>query len=81
MSSFFNNVKTINSAIRTVIAVCVLGGVGYGGWFGYSNYLKPGLEAKTAKEDLDKLRVEFEEQQTAFTNCKAPLKNRRSLFD
>ena len=67
MSSFFSNVKTVNSALRTIVAVVVLGGVGYGGWFSYSNYLKPGLDAKHAKADLDQLRVEYEEQRTAYT--------------
>ncbi len=71
MSNFFNNVKVVNSAIRTVIAVLFLGGVGYGGWFGYSNYLKPGLDAKSAKADLDELRVEFEKQKTEYTSLQA----------
>jgi hypothetical protein len=62
MSDMINNVKTINSAMRTLMLLGVTGAVGYGGWFGYQTYVKPGFEAKQAIADLADLREEFDAQ-------------------
>ena len=45
---------------------CVLGVVSYGGWFGYTNYIKPGAEAKKAMADLADLKAKFEEKEAAL---------------
>lgn len=60
MSNMMNNVKTINSAARTVIALTLLGGIGYGGYVGYDTYIKPGQQAKQALADLEDLKEQFE---------------------
>lgn len=62
MSDIMNNVRTINSAVRTVMLLGVTGAVGFGGWFGYENYVRPGFEAKQAIADLELMKVEFEAQ-------------------
>lgn len=62
MSEFMSNVKTVNSAVRTVMVVGACSVVGYGGWFGYQNYVKPSVEAKQAMADLETLKTEFEKQ-------------------
>ena len=69
--SAIENVKTFNSVARTGIFVVLLSAFSYGGWFCYSNYLKPGLEAKTAKADLDALRVQFDNQKEMYTQLKS----------
>jgi hypothetical protein len=62
MSEIMSSVKTINSVVRTVMLLGVTGAVGFGGWFGYENYVRPGFEAKQAIADLESMRVEFEAQ-------------------
>ena len=62
MSNFMNNVKTINSSVRTLLIVGVCGVVGYFGYFGYENYVKPSQDAKQAIADLATLKDEFEQQ-------------------
>lgn len=71
MSDLMNNVKTINSAVRTIMVAGLCGALGYGGWFGYTNYVKPSAEAKQAVADLEALKVEFEQQQDALSASEA----------
>jgi hypothetical protein len=59
--SMMENVQTVNSAVRTVLMVCVASCIGFGGWLGYSEYIVPGLEGKQAKEDLIALQAKYEE--------------------
>lgn len=66
MAEIMTSVKVVNSAIRTLIAAGLLGAVGYGGYFGYENYIKPGMNAKQAVEDLEALEKEFAIQQQAL---------------
>lgn len=61
-NSMMSNLKTVNSAVRTVIALAMIGFVGTGGYFGYDKYIKPGLEAEKAKQELVDLQNQFEEQ-------------------
>ncbi len=61
--SMMENVQTVNSAVRTVLMVCVASCIGFGGWMGYSEYIVPGLEGKQAKEDLIALQAKYEEQE------------------
>jgi hypothetical protein len=74
MSNLMNNVKTINSAVRTVLVVGVCSVVGYGGYFGYNNYVKPSAEAKQAIADLAQLRVEYEEQAALLERLETSMK-------
>jgi hypothetical protein len=62
MSDLMTNVKTINAAVRTILLVGVTGAVGYGGWVGYDNYVRPAHEAKQAKAELEVMRANFEKQ-------------------
>lgn len=62
MTDFMTNVKTINSAVRTVVLLGIAGVVGFGGWYGYDGYIKPGFEAKQAKADLETMKAEFSKQ-------------------
>ena len=73
MPDLMNNVKTINSAVRTVMVVSACSVVGYGGWFGYNNYVKPNTEAKQAIADLADLKLQFEETETALKLSKFEL--------
>lgn len=52
MSRIMENVKTVNSLVRTGLLLVVLAGFAYGGYLTYTNYIRPGLDAKQAKQDL-----------------------------
>ena len=52
MTDLISNVKTINSAVRTMVVLGACSVVGYGGYFGYNNYVKPSQDAKQAIADL-----------------------------
>jgi len=60
------NVKTVNSVVRTSMMAAILGCVGYGGYFGYNNYIKPSAEAKQAMVDLAEYKEKFAEQEEAL---------------
>ena len=66
MTDIISNVKTINSAVRTVLVLGACSVVGYGGYFGYNNYVKPSQEAKQAIAELADLKLEFNKQQVAL---------------
>ena len=67
------DLKTINSTVRTGIAIVLLGTVGYGGWFGYNNYVKPSYDAKKAIEELADLKDQFEAQTVTLTQTRENL--------
>ncbi|MEM9943959.1 MAG: hypothetical protein AAF939_20535 [Planctomycetota bacterium] len=67
------NVQTINSAARTTLVFAMAGAIGYGGYFGYENYIKPGIHAKQAIADLEALESKYEEQEVALQQSKVAL--------
>ena len=66
MADFMGNVKTINSAVRTTLLVGVVGILGFGGWYGYTNYIKPGADAKQAMADLEELKLKYQANEEAL---------------
>ena len=62
MSKTMENVKTINSAVRTAMMLGIAGVVGYGGYTGYTEFIQPGIHAKQAIADLEELRLSHETQ-------------------
>jgi hypothetical protein len=77
-----NNVKTVNSSVRTILMLGLVGVVGYGGYFGYENYVKPSQQAKQAIADLETLKQDFEEQaielkRTSVDLAESNLQNQR----
>lgn len=58
MGSLMENVKTVNSAARTVLLMGALGIFGYGGYYGYSEYTK---NERILKEQAEKIRLAGEE--------------------
>ena len=62
MSELMNNVKTINSVVRTMIFLGISAGLGFAGFVGFNNYIKPGIEAKEKLIELELLRVEHRNQ-------------------
>lgn len=62
MSEVMSHVKTINSAVRTIMVAGLVGILGYGGYIGWDNYIRPSQEAKEAKAKLETLEAEFAQQ-------------------
>jgi len=58
MGSMMENVKTVNSAVRTILLTAVVGIVAYGGYYGYSEYTK---NERILKAQADKIRLANEE--------------------
>ena len=52
MPGIMENVSTVNSFVRTILAVIVLGGLGVGGWYGYSTFNAKEIEARDKAEKL-----------------------------
>jgi hypothetical protein len=66
MAKTIETVATINSAVRTLLAVLVCGAVGVGGYFGYTTYNEKDIKAhkaeqklKDAEEQLDKAKQDL----------------------
>lgn len=62
MSKTMENVKTINSAVRTAMMLVIAGGLGYGGYTGYTEYIQPGIAAKQAIADLEEMKIAHQTQ-------------------
>ncbi len=68
MGSVMENVKTINSAARTVLLTGAVGIFGYGGYYGYSEYTK---NERILKEQAEKIRLAGEEVEKLNRDLKA----------
>ena len=62
MPDIMNNVKTINSAVRTAMMLGACSVIGYGGYFGYNNYVKPSHDAQRAAAQLKELEAKYQQQ-------------------
>jgi hypothetical protein len=69
MGSTMENIKTINSAVRTTLLTGLVGFVGVGGYFGYSEYTKRDRlmkdqeqQIRVAVEQVEKLSSELKEK-------------------
>jgi hypothetical protein len=52
MPGMMENLSTLNSFLRTLIALVVVGGVGTAGWYGYSTYSAKEIEARQKAKEL-----------------------------
>lgn len=52
MSTTIETVSILNSAVRTVLGLVIVGGMGYGGWYGYNVYNKKDVEANRVTREL-----------------------------
>src|SRR5688572_4926177 len=69
MAGMMEGISTVNSFLRTLVAIVVVGAVGVGGWFGYTTYNAKEIEARSKAKELadanDKLAKAEEDLQTA----------------
>ena len=69
MPDIMNNVKTINSAVRTAMMLGACSVIGYGGYFGYNNYVKPSHDAQRAAAELKELEAKYQQQSFRLTEA------------
>lgn len=51
-NTMLERVSIITSAVRTLLVTVLLGGLGYGGWYGYTVYNATEIEAKRTSQEL-----------------------------
>ena len=73
-SKTMENVKTINSTVRTVIMLGMFGILGYLSFLGYGHWIKPGLDAERLKQEIAQLQVRFDEQTEKLIKTQTALK-------
>lgn len=61
-TSLLEKVSILTNAIRTLLATVVVGGLGIGGWYGYTTYNATEIEAKQAAEALAQAKADLEEK-------------------
>jgi hypothetical protein len=66
MPGMMDHLRTINSFLRTLLAVAVVGGAGTAGWYGYTTYNAKELEARKRVHEL-------QEAQQALADTKGRL--------
>jgi len=71
------NVKIINSLMRTLIVLAAAGGLGYAGWYGYENYVIPAQKAKLALAELESMQTRFADLEKDFKLQEVELANVR----
>jgi len=74
MSKAVEDIKTINSFLRTLIVLGVLVLFGFGGFWVYSNYVQPGLEVDRLKDELATLKVDYAKQAEQLEQVTTALK-------
>lgn len=60
MPSTMENISTINSFMRTLLATVVIGVAGVAGWFGYTTYNKNEIAARKSATELAKANEQLE---------------------
>lgn len=60
MASTMEGISTINSFLRTILAMFVVGAISVGSWFGYQTYNKHDIAARKSAEELATATKELE---------------------
>jgi hypothetical protein len=70
MARFNDSVSTFNSLLRTLLAICLVGGVSLGGWVGYQKL----TEGDRKQEQLEATKALLAERDEALARAKSDLK-------
>jgi hypothetical protein len=73
MPGMLDSLSTINSFIRTLLAVAAAGAVGVAGWFGYSTYSSGDRALKDKERQLLEARSQIEQQDQLLLQKEAEL--------
>jgi hypothetical protein len=76
MPGIMENLSTLNSFVRTILAVVVLGGLGGGGWYAYSKYHSKEQEAQENARKLADATMELEAKQAELITASKTIKEK-----
>jgi hypothetical protein len=81
MGRMTEGISAVNSFLRTLLAIVVVGGVGFGGWYGYTTFNAKELEAQQkakrleeTEQNLTAARARLEQAETDLVKQAAELK-------
>lgn len=66
MGKTMETISTLNSAVRTLLAVAVCGAAAYGGWYAYNTYNAKDIAANKAQKELQDKQQELERTQVSL---------------
>ncbi|HAY78197.1 MAG TPA: hypothetical protein DCY79_00155 [Planctomycetaceae bacterium] len=69
MANIMKSIDTLNSTVRTLLAIVVAGALGVGGWFGYETV----NENRLAKERLETAQAELANVQGQLRTANATI--------
>lgn len=82
MGSFSETTNAVNGAIRTVLGLVLIGGVGYGGYVGYDRFIAPEIESKRqAEKDLSEARDMLSKKVEELTKVNKMVEQQKSTID
>ncbi|MEQ8791139.1 MAG: hypothetical protein RIC55_33060 [Pirellulaceae bacterium] len=76
MAAMMENVKTVNSVLRTLIATVIVGGLGVGSWVGYRTYNAADIERQEAEGKLIEFEQQIDEQKQTIAEQLATLQQK-----
>jgi hypothetical protein len=71
------NVKVVNSLVRTTLLLAAVGGLGYAGWYGYEQYVVPAQQARLALAELESMQTRFADLEKDYQLQEAELTTAR----
>lgn len=70
MPSTMENISTVNSFMRTILATIVMGAIGVASWFGYTTFNKQEITAANLRDANQKLEAAQKDLETATAEIK-----------
>lgn len=81
MPGLMESIDTINNAVRTVLALVVLGAVGIGGYVGYNRYYANEIEVQNKKKELTVVQQQLAETEAHLDASRKELESQRVEID
>jgi hypothetical protein len=80
MSGMMDNVKTVNSVLRTLVALVVVGAAGVAGWFGISTYFAADWQRQATENKLTEVQAELEQKDQTIADQLSALRQKDTLL-
>ena len=77
MASTFEKLQTINSVIRTLLGLVVVGGIGTASWYGYQTYTAADKDLENAHKELVAKDQELAESRQQLETSKNEIKQQK----
>lgn len=80
MATLTERIAVINSAVRTVLAVIIVGGLGTGAWWLYREYYAGELEARQVAKELELTKVDLEAAKAQLSAAHAEIRQKDAVL-